>query len=286
MKTEQILNSLVTCIPDAHATEELDYEFLHPNGRRFEIRRFERHDGKKEFFLAEFIPSGRILKFNSQGHCIRSDEDPRIKEAEKTVGPNGFLDEMRRIGIDPKTMGFYGGGLGVFTIYLYSLEECAEAIAKAIDQNVRYKHCIDPNTLPAPSKIKMERMESAASHAYWEAESRASDLAWRNGEGLFAGCYSSMSGEIAGEFKKAILSYLNAPSQEMWVSIRGYIIAGHVTLWQAWCAVDKDAPRSGLEGFPSSEVLRNAIRKAAEDRKAEVQTKSKGTSATGLKLIL
>ena len=104
-------------------------------------------------------------------------------------------------------------------------------------------------------------------------------------EALFKGTYDMFGALLTDDSKKAILGFLNRPTQAKWLKIRSMIICGHVTLWQAWCSEDQDAPRSGDQGFPAAAALRNAIRAAAARRRAELEEKVQAPAAGGLSLV-
>ena len=110
----------------------------------------------------------------------------------------------------------------------------------------------------------MQAQTRASSRGYWEDLLRAAQRAQDLESGLFKGCHTGMGAFLAEEHKKAILAYLNAPSQEQWLQIRGLSITAHHTLWQAWCAADPLAPRQGSRGYPSASALRDAIRQAVD----------------------
>src|SRR5690606_38549457 len=120
-----------------------------------------------------------------------------------------------------------------------------------------------------------------ASHAYWCEEAAASQRAWEQETGLFKGCYTMLGRPLCEESKRAILAYLNAPSLEQWLEIRGFVIAGTTTLWQAWCQHDADAPRSGSVGHPAPDTLREAIRAAVAARRVEIEDRCRKTHPTG-----
>lgn len=283
---EQILASFVTHI-DKDGEDEREYTYLDKETQRdFCVRRSETLDDQNRscfrFFLEEYVPSGRLCETNEKGHCIRAWDEPLIKEAEARVGPNGLVGELGKLGVDTSKMISAGGGYGLGSIFRTSLEECAEAIALALLNNERYQYF---QPLSDQEKVKLERRSAVQSHQYWESEAAISKYSWDTQEGLFKGCYNGLNQPLDDDRKIAILAYLNAPGHNAWLEVRSIIIAGHKTLWAAWCDNDAHAPRSGHEGYPSADALRDAIRRSAEKRLAEIDEKRQGTAPTGLKLI-
>lgn len=234
----------------------------------------------RRYFLEEFIPNGRIVAFDENGCLARVWEDPRIKETEAYVGPNRLFAMLREIGVPVNKLVMVGGGFGVDSICYESLTECAEAIAQALDEDQRYRHFRE---LTAQERVRVAREESAMSYAYWAEEAAVSEEAWAREEGLFKGCYTMLGRPLSDESKQAILAYLNDPTLERWLEIRGLIIAGVTTLWQAWCQLDPDAPRSGSERQPSPETLRTAIRTAVLKRREEIEERRREGTRPGSK---
>jgi hypothetical protein len=110
------------------------------------------------------------------------------------------------------------------------------------------------------------------------------DRALETEVGVFKGCFT-MYGRISDDKKKDILAYLNRPAQARWLDIRGYVVTGSGTLWQAWCACDLTAPRSGNRGFPSLDVLLRAIRSAVDQRSQQITERLQETSPVGLRVL-
>jgi hypothetical protein len=126
---------------------ERSYRYRHlETGRQFSVRRCEHVRGRSRFFLCEMRPNGRMIEVNDQGDVVRAWDEPRITETESRVGPNELLATLRAMGIDVGALVFWGAGYSVNSIYHGSLETCAESIAQALNENVRYmSYTVDPD---------------------------------------------------------------------------------------------------------------------------------------------
>ena len=127
--------------------DERSYGYTHrETGRRFTVRRSECRRGKSRLFLCEMRPNGRMMEVNDQGDVVRAWDEPRITKTESSVGPNELLSMLRATGIDVEALVFWGAGYSVDSIYHESLEACAESIAQALNENVRYSsYKVDPD---------------------------------------------------------------------------------------------------------------------------------------------
>ena len=276
MNASEIFAAFVTHIDD----DERSYDYSHlDTGRRFSVRCSERADGKNRFFLCEMRPNGRMLEVNEQGEIVRAWAEPRIDETESRVGPNELLAALRTMGIDVDAMVFCGAGYSVHSIYHDSLETCAESIAQALIDNARYTAY---RKLSPDEEASFEHLKAVQSVEYWHDEADAARKAEQQGSGLFKGCYTMMGQALEQDVQQRILTYLNAPTQQGWLDTRSIVIAGHITLWQAWVAADVLAPRSGDRGFPVPKVLRLAIRQCIRDRRREIKEKIEEVGARGL----
>jgi hypothetical protein len=118
---------------------ERGYEYTHlGTGRVFTARRSEYARRKSAFFLCEMVPNGRMFDINDKGDIVRAWDEPRIRETESRVGPNELLAALRAMGIDVDALVFWGAGYSVDSIYQDKLTICAESIARAVNENVRY----------------------------------------------------------------------------------------------------------------------------------------------------
>jgi hypothetical protein len=285
-KAKEIIRLMMTHLPTEGDSEEVSYSYLDAETERnFEIRRFESYkdDGTpyKRFFMSEFVPNGRLCKLNSKGHVVDAWDEPLIKQLEEKFGPNSLMTRLRAADIDPDRMVKMGGGLGVGSRFHPSLEVCASEIAQALHTNLRYEYF---QPLSEQERIKLEFQQARMTHVYWKQEQRRQMQAEALGEGIFKGCSNMRGATLPKDIKDAILAYLNQPSQEGWLEIRGYIVTGMGTLWQAWCAHDPLAPRGGNQGFPDSNTLVTAIRAAVERRAVEIQERLDNSSPRGLRL--
>lgn len=263
--------------------DEHSYDYVHlDTGRRFSGRLSERADGKKQFFLCETCPNGRMLEVNEEGETVRAWDEPRIDEAESRVGPNALLATIGTMGIDVNSMVFWGAGYSIGSIYYDSLEACAESIAQALDDDVRYTPY---RKLSPEEEASVGHLKNVQSVEYWHDEAEAAKRAEQFGSRILKGCYTMLGQPLGEDTQQRILAYLNAPTQQTWLDIRSFIIAGHVTLWQAWIAADTLAPRSGNSGFPSPKVLRLAIRQCIRDRKRLIKEKIEEVGPRGLRSV-
>lgn len=89
--------------------------------------------------------------------------------------------------------------------------------------------------------------------------------------GLFKGCSTMLGEPLSKDSKSKILSYLNDPNMAAWLQIRSIVVADIITLWQAWLAVDDDAPYVDGDEFPHPDVLRQAIPNAVKQRRETVE---------------
>jgi hypothetical protein len=254
--------------------------------RSFQIRKCEHLDErgreKIKFFLEEFVPNGRMVRFDETDHRRESWDEPAIAELENSIGPNGLIKALRARGIDVELMCKTGGGFGVGTIYFDTLEACAQAIHSALQGNVRYKYFRE---LSAQEKLRNSRRNAIGRHAYLERRLREIEGAEQAGSGLFKGCHDGLGRPLARDTQRKILAYINKPSQEKWLETRNYLIAGCTTLWQAWIAIDPNAPRQGVDGYPSAAQVRRMIPQAVETQRQEIEARLKRSSPTGLRAI-
>jgi hypothetical protein len=279
MNASEILAAFVTHVDD----EENGHDFTHlDTGRRFSVRLSERADGKNRFFLCEMRPNGRMLEVNEAGEIVRAWDEPRIDETESRVGPNALLAALRTMGVDVDAMVFWGAGYSVNSIYHDSLEACAESIAQALDHNARYTPY---RKLSPEEEASLGHLQEVQSVQYWHDEADAAKRAELLGAGLFKGCYTMMGQPLEEGVQQRILAYLNAPAQQTWLDVRSFVVAGHITLWQAWVAADALAPRSGDRGFPTPKVLRFAIRQCIRDRRRQIKEKIEEVGPRGLRSV-
>jgi hypothetical protein len=283
----QIQKLIVTELPQPEDDEdERNYLFVDPETERdFRVTRDEGFVGDADipqtrFLLSEFQPNGRMVE-GGDGAPRRFWDEPRFAEFLERYGPNGVRIALREIGADPDKMVSSGGGYGVGTIFLDSLEACAQAIAQALADNEWYQSW---RPLTPQQKVKLDRQSAVQSHDYWRSERAAMDRALASEKGIFKGCFT-MFGPVRDDFKTAILSYLNKPSQDAWNEIRSYVVTGAGTLWSAWCENDAGAPRAGNVGYPSKDALTDAVRAAVQKRSDEIDARLKETAPSGLRSV-
>jgi hypothetical protein len=129
------------------ASQERSYAYRHrETGRQFTVRRCGCGRGKSRFFLCEMRPNGRMMEVNDLGRAVRAWDEPCITETESRVGPNELFATLLAMGIDVEALVFWGAGYSVDSIYHESLQTCAESIARALNENVRYiSYKVDPD---------------------------------------------------------------------------------------------------------------------------------------------
>ena len=238
-----------------------DYEmgYRAANGRIFEVREFE----DREFFLSEFKPNGRVcIKLPNGTDYFH--EEPRLKNLMND--PNGLEAAIRSLGIQGDLVRG-SGGLGRGSRYYPDLEQVALAISEALRTNRWYDH-IDHALLADPEHQEALRVQEQVMSEMFEGQSKAlHDHAVAEEHGIFKGLHTTLGG-LADDRKLAILSYLNAPTEEGWDQIHSTCIKGFTTMWQAWMAVDPDCPSSKpLDGpwpyIPEPDILRAAMRQVS-----------------------
>lgn len=243
-----------------------EWSLQHANGRRFHVR--GQDDGR--YFLEEYRPNGRVCtgEFGKPGfHCW---DDPQLKALLATCGPNAVYGAAREAGIDLDQAVSCGAGYGVYSRYFDSLEACAAAVNEALAQDAWYSAQDEAKRRDPAYREQLRAQESRQRKAYQAEQARRRAEATAVNAGLFKGCFN-LFGPLPKAAQTQILAYLNAPSQDGWDAIHGLLIGGGrtATLWQAWCAIDPEAPKSRpLDApwprLPEPETLRRAIRSVAE----------------------
>jgi hypothetical protein len=126
-------------IDRSHADGEREFRYTHrETGRQFTARRLQQTRAKLRFFLCELRPNGRMLEVNERGDITRAWDEPRVEETEARVGPNELRATLQAMDIDMEALAFWSAGHSVDSIYHDSLETCAQCIAQALNENVRY----------------------------------------------------------------------------------------------------------------------------------------------------
>ncbi|ELN4741018.1 hypothetical protein RZ737_004823 [Escherichia coli] len=244
-------------------SEERLWTFRHENGRSFEIRQF----GAAMYLLGEFIPNGMTCVATADGDAYLPSEV--VLQGRQSIRPNELKAWLDQQGVDDETVIRVGCGISLDSLYLPSLDAACDEIIEAVNDNVWYEK------RATPTEQELERGKAEAlldRQAFWASCKAVLDIALTQ-KGIFKGCHSAASPTLSEESQKAILSYLNAPSQAKWLNLRNTLITANMTLWAAWTRKDSKAPRSGQKGFPTSEMLRLAIRQAVQDWADEVDLK-------------
>jgi len=264
---------------DAEASE---FEFTdEETGRIFNVHGGMRSDGVAQFFLCEICPTGRMTESDGHGMANRSWVEPRIKLTEEQYGPNGLLTNLRALGVDVAAVAFSGAGQSVNSIYYASLAACADVIEQVLTRNERY---VSTRPLTSEETASLRHRDAVQTVEYWHTEADAANEADQHTSGLFKGCHNIM-GPLSPEYQREILAYLNSPTQSEWLRIRSVLITATSTLWKAWITFDSTAPRSGDDGYPGPDVLRQAIRHAVEQRQQEIAQKVQEVGPRGLRSV-
>lgn len=213
--------------------------------------------------------NGRMCKKGDDGKLQFWDE-PLFDEVQAAFSPNGVGPELKNRGVPIENSIRWGGGMGIGSITYPSRMQAAEAIAAALyNDEYLVHHKVENRT--HQEQIVQERADTQAGADYWERERSILAAAKVGQVGLFQGCHTMLGKPLSEEYKSQILGYLNKPTQEQWVELRGYCIMGATTLWQAWVAADENAPRSGDIGFPDRDTLERAIRHAVSARESRIE---------------
>ena len=241
-------------IPDI-SDEDRSWIYHHECGREFRI-----HEIKPDrFTLSEMVPNG---KYWENGEVQSPDVLARIV---KSSLPNQVCEEVREHGFDPQSLIRIQTPGTRFPKVYPTLKSCADAILSAIAENriydpVDHDKANDPQEIARHQQVLDQEMENWK--RYKSEMRRGAEIA---NAGLFKGLYNAF-GPIGEAAQKEILSYLNAPSQDKWERIYPIMISmgRPSTLWQAWVAVDPDAPKSkpldgGWPCIPSPEMLIKAL---------------------------
>ena len=233
---------------------------------RYEVRAFERrfeihhNDGAEDgptFYPFEFCPNGRLCRTDKKGLVTDAWDEPIIQETLAKHGPNNLISRLKGL-VDEDHMVFEGGGYGIDSKYYPTLNAAVDAIRIALQQN---KPFISRRKLSAEELEENRKADQESTLAYWK-ECLAHAQAAMADHGLFKGCHSFTGEHLRKETKERILAYINHPNQADWNAVRGFVIAGKTTLWQAWILFDRSAPTSGSVGFPNGETVTHALRNA------------------------
>jgi hypothetical protein len=232
-----------------------EMEFTSVNGRTFVLR--EEDDGT--YFAFEYIPTGRLAHEREDGNYDYSDW---VGHEAAKGDPNGYMAAAEAAGISRNEIVSGGAGYGVYTRYLPSITEAAEEFARCIRENERYDDLDRAKMADPEFHEELKRSEEETSKAYWASQTAAHEYSMESEVALFKGLYGMM-GPLSDGAKQRLLSFFNAPSQETWDDCARLMIKGGKTMWQLWCDVDQNAPRS-LDGdwpaIPDVEMMRNALR--------------------------
>jgi hypothetical protein len=244
--------------PGSSSSRESSYRS--PQGREFEIR-----EVPAGLFVSELRPNGKLCTFDSTGELVGIHDEPALKRI-ADQSPNRFREAAREAGYDPDTCVRLGDGFSVGSIYYASVHEVAEAISDALAAD-RWYDSVDRAYLADPARQAEARARVEADRtAYetWKAEQRerAQQL-----PDLFKGLYN-LHGPLGTDVQRRLLAYLNDPTEDGWDDIRGIMLSASTTVWQAWAAVDPQAPVSkpadaGWPRIPDASTLRRALRWAA-----------------------
>lgn len=242
------------------ASELFTMEYTSPQGRMFEILEYE--DGK--FFMSEFKPTGRCVRYKESGDLDKAWDDDRITAL--LDNPNAVRDGLRALGVEDHVVR-WGGGLSVGAILYDTLDDACEAIARAVRDNTWYDP-VDRALLEDPEfRENLKEQDLMLREQYRQGLKEMEETASQNEHGLFKGLHAMM-GPLSDDTKKRLLSFLNEPTVENWEKVYALCIKGRKTVWQAWGDVDPDAPESKAKHWhriPDRDTFVLALRTAAGD---------------------
>lgn len=255
------------------AQEEAQWTLTHPQtGRMFGVRMPD----EQTYFLEEYRPGKRLYAGQWGTESFRTWIDDRLVGLLRDVCPNDIYEAGRALGIDWEDVLFGGSGYGIYSRGFDSLEGCAAAVNEAVAANEWYTaqdEALKADPAYQRQLRETEVRERAELTARLASAQAAADVA---NHGLFQGC-ANLYGPLDKERQQAILAYLNAPSEPGWEAIAHSIITPvrMGSLWQAWCEIDPQAPRSKPSDgpwprWPTPEMLRKAIRAAVDNARQEI----------------
>jgi len=106
--------------------------------RQFWIQVIKRENHPNRFYLYEPYPNGLTFDPAAEGPYTCRNE-PKIHEAVATVTPNELIAHLRQLDFDPRRLVNYGDPYDAGRVCFDSLEVCAQTIAQALENNVRYE---------------------------------------------------------------------------------------------------------------------------------------------------
>lgn len=253
----------------AGITRDVDgeYSYFHePTRREFLIIRED-----EGFVIDELVPMPRVFDGWAQEIPRRIPQYrdlPGGQDIKKNSTPNTLVPNLEAVGgthdnLVRTSMPQPGRPK---TLYFSSLEAVADVLSHAIEDDELPRSFREPTML---EKMETEINDARSSIQYCrgtlESLKAAKAKVEETGDLLDAGM--SMSGMgWSDEIRASVEQYLENPTQEQWTSLRGLLYLPTTTLWQAWCAVDGDAPRIGGDnGYPSAETLKEAMSAAIDD---------------------
>lgn len=235
---------------------QIEMEFHAINGRQFVLR--EEDDGR--YFAFEMVPLGRLAHEQPDGSYHYEDW---AGHAAAKNDPNGYVAAAEAAGVESGALILGGAGYGVYTLYLSSIDEAADAFARCLRENKRYDDQDRAKMADPKYADKLRADEEQASRDYRAFNLALHEASTEAENGLFKGLYAMM-GPLSDGAKKRILSFLNSPSHETWDDCARLMVKGGKTMWQLWGDVDPASPRS-LENdvwprIPDADMMRDALR--------------------------
>jgi hypothetical protein len=243
-------------------SEECLWHFISDAQRVFEIRQF----GRSKFLLSEFRPNGVISESSNKGTTF---DRTRLSEAGmSSVAPNDFADWLSAKGISIDTVMREVPRLSLESYFYESIEDTLCAIEQAIDDNTWYEKRQEVTA----EALEIQRSEALVDRVQFWSACQASLDAAKGLPGLFKGCHSMM-GPLSADAQRAVLSYVNNPSHEGWLSIRNTLITTNTTIWAAYTRMSGKTNRIHAGDFPGSDAIKRAIRNAIAQWQEEVTKK-------------
>lgn len=248
-------------------SEERLWHFITDAQRVFEIRQF----GRAKFLLSEFRPTGAI---NSKTNKDMPGDPDLLAQGMAHILPNDLHAWLSSRGIATSDISREVPAISLSSHYHASIEDACSDIELSIANNAWYEHLV-PQASPArPAALVDATM-------FWSLCKENLDAAMKL-NGLFRGCHT-LQGPISADTQKAILSYVNNPTLEGWISVRNTLITTGTTLWKAWTVLQRTTGLAGPGDFPGRDAIkrsiRNAIAECEETLKDRISSTIRGGSA-------
>lgn len=239
--------------------DETEYFWASPESRQFNVRDIGSINGEC-YFLEELIPNG-VLTFDGTIDT-RSALSQRVKELLERLSPADFFKNLPE-GVTLDNLVCVGGGYGIGSRYYTSWTEVEQAILDVIKSDQWYRYHDPEVAAQIMDDRKASGEEQREKLTYWE-EKLSLLTATPSGESTSFTGFANAFGTFKVDTRNALLSFLNAPSEETWDRVAHRIlIGGTITGWQIWVSQDPTAPRGkprdGWDAWPSPDDFREHL---------------------------